>query len=69
MLAVYPGLEADVATQARLLGAYVRRKQFEARLIALEVGKLFGSSTEPERVSEEQILSLMGITPVVADGN
>lgn len=67
MLAIYPGLAADATMQSRLVAAWVRRKQFEARLIALEVGKLFGGGEKPQpRVSEDELLAMMGITPVTA---
>ena len=69
MLAVYPNVDGDAIMQARLLGAYVRRQQFQAKLIALEVGKLFSASTQPERVSADEIMAMMGITAVVVDGH
>lgn len=55
-------MDEDAQTQARLLGAYVRRKRFEARLIAVEVGRLFAGEKEPERVSESEFWGMMGIT-------
>ena len=44
----------------------MRRKRFEASLIAMEVGKLFGGSAAageivPERVPEAEFWSMMGI--------
>ena len=43
----------------------MRRKRFEAWLIAMEVGKLFGGTSaggsEPERVSEAELWAAMGI--------
>ena len=68
MIAIYPGVDGDVITQTRLLSAYVRRKRFEARLLALEVGKLFGGAQD-DRVSADELLSMMGIQPVIADGS
>jgi hypothetical protein len=48
---------------AALLAAYVLRKRFEARLIAQEVGRLFGGGGEktPERISSDEMLRLMGV--------
>jgi len=53
-----------------LLRSWVRRKRFEARLIANEVGQLFGGSvgstptgnTSADRVHPDQMLQLMGVT-------
>jgi hypothetical protein len=41
--------------------AYVRRKRFEARMIAAEVGKLFGGEQQQERVSSDEMLRMMGV--------
>ncbi|MBK8772654.1 MAG: hypothetical protein IPM06_19815 [Rhizobiales bacterium] len=69
MIAVYPTIDGDALTQTRLLGAWVRRKRFEARLVALEVAKMFSGTADPERVSEEQMWAEMGIKPVIYDGS
>lgn len=64
MLAVYAGAAwADDQAEAQLLAAWVRRKQFEARLIAIEVGRLFSGvgDTGSERVSADQLLNLAGV--------
>jgi hypothetical protein len=45
----------------RLLAAWVRRKRFEARLVALEVGKLFSGAADQDRVSEGEMWAMMGI--------
>ena len=45
-----------------LLISYVRRKRFEARLIAAEVGRLFGGKeTNADRVSSDDLLRMMGV--------
>ena len=64
MLSVYRGaLWADEQAQAQLLMSYVRRKRFEARLIAVEVGKLFsGEQGGDERVSGAELLSMAGVS-------
>ena len=41
--------------------AYVRRKRFEARMIAAEVGKLLGGEQRQERVSSDEMLRMMGV--------
>lgn len=69
MLSTFPAVDGDAIAQARLLAAWVRRKRFEARLVALEVGKLFASEPENEYVSEAEILARAGIKPVVIDGS
>ena len=68
ILALYPQFaDADAMTQTRLIGAWFRRKRLEARLIAMEVGKLFsgsaGSATDYEMVDESAALAALGITP------
>ena len=67
MLALYPQFaDADAAIQARLMGAWFRRKQLEARLIAVEVGKLFGGGAAPggyEMIDEGAALAALGVTP------
>ena len=54
-------------TQTRLVGAWFRRQRLEARLIAIEVGKLFGGSagspTDYEMVDEATALAALGVTP------
>jgi len=54
-----------------LTTSYWRRKRFEARLVALEVGKLFGGEPGQEIVSEDELLARAGIQPVrvVIDGD
>lgn len=45
-----------------LVLAYVRRKRFEARLIAAEVGRLFGGKEkQQERISSDEMLHMMGV--------
>jgi hypothetical protein len=65
MLAHYPGMiDADSSTQARLVAAWFRRKRLEARLIATEVGKLFGGEPqEPvgDEIDQDLALSALGI--------
>lgn len=62
MLAAYHGAGwADEQAETQLLAAWVRRKQFEARLIAIEVGRLFAGTGEPERVSADKLLNLAGV--------
>jgi hypothetical protein len=67
MLALYPQFaDADATTQTRLIGAWVRRKQLEARLIAVEVGKLFGGGAAPggyEMIDESAALAALGVVP------
>mgnify|MGYP000936525742 CR=1 FL=1 len=67
MLACYPGIagDANAITQMRLSAAWMRRKQFEAKLLAVEVAKLFFGESEPERIPEDDMLRILGITPVV----
>lgn len=52
--------EADKHTQERLALAWMRRKRFEARLVASEVSRLFVSD-DNERVPAEQLLAEVGI--------
>ena len=69
MLALYPQFaDADAAIQARLMGAWFRRKQLEARLIAVEVGKLLGGASTGsaggyEMIDESAALAALGVTP------
>lgn len=54
----------DEVAAGELLTAYVRRKRFEARLIAAEVGRLFGGKEkqqQQERVSSDDLLRMMGV--------
>ena len=63
MLAEYGGAAwADDQAATQLLAAWLRRKQFEARLIAVEVGKLFAGDTASGRVSGAELLSMAGVT-------
>ncbi len=69
MLAVYPAwVEADPQTQARLVAAWARRKRFEARILVIELAKMFGgeggegSSGEYQRVSPDELMRIAGIT-------
>jgi hypothetical protein len=48
--------------QVRLVQSYVRRKRFEARLIALEVGQLFATAGSEKKVSGSELLTMAGIT-------
>lgn len=63
MLAEYPAYaDADAATQGRLLAAWFRRKRLEARLIAQEVGRLFGGGpTGHEEIDQTTALAMLGI--------
>jgi hypothetical protein len=53
-----------------LLGAYVRRKRFEARLVAVELAKLLGGSGRSSsagaagngRIHADDMLSMMGLS-------
>lgn len=45
----------------QLVGAWVRRKQFEARLIAVEVGRLFGGGGKEARMQGHELLAMAGI--------
>lgn len=56
--------------QMMLLASWVRRKRFEAQLLAQELAKLLGSGatsapavpTADTRVSPDQMLEMMGVT-------
>lgn len=63
MLAEYPAYaDADAATQGRLLAAWFRRKRLEARLIANEVGRLFGGQAAGhEEMDQTTALAMLGI--------
>lgn len=63
MLAEYPAfVDAHAATQGRLISAWFRRKRLEARLIANEVGRLFGGqSAEAEEIDQATALAMLGI--------
>lgn len=73
ILALYPQFaDADAMTQTRLIGAWFRRKRLEARLIAIEVGKLFGgasagSAGDYDMVDEAAALAAVGVTPKYFD--
>jgi len=52
-----------------LLGAYVRRKRFEAKLLAVELAKLLGGSGRSSagaagngRIHADDMLAMMGLT-------
>lgn len=51
---------ADDIAAGELVLAYVRRKRFEARLIASEVGRLFSKQEEAE-VHPSQMLAMFGV--------
>lgn len=63
MIAEYGGAAwIDEVAMGELLQAYVRRKRFEARLFAAEIGRLFGGKEkQPERVSSDELLRMMGV--------
>lgn len=64
MLAEYPAYaDADAATQGRLLAAWFRRKRLEARLIAQEVGRLFGGQAAGghDEIDQVTALAVLGI--------
>jgi hypothetical protein len=46
-----------------LLLAWTRRKRFEARLIAMEIGQLFtrSDSQKLQRVPPDELLKMMGV--------
>jgi hypothetical protein len=53
---------ADQAAQMQLVGAWVRRKRFEARLVAVEVSKLFaGAPDGEEHMAGHELLSMAGV--------
>ena len=64
MLAEYGGAEwADEIAQLQLTAAWIRRKKFEAKLIANEVGQLFaGTGQGNGRVSGHELLGMAGIS-------
>lgn len=63
MLAEYGGLEwADEQAQLQLMTSYVRRKKFEARLLAVEVGQLFAGSGQSGKMAGHELLSMAGIS-------
>lgn len=46
----------------QLVGAWVRRKKFEARLIANEVGRLFaGAQDDEQHMAGHELLTMAGI--------
>ena len=58
--------DAHVLVQGRLVAAWFRRKRLEARLIANEVGRLFGGEPAVQEMSEsaaeqERLLASLGI--------
>jgi hypothetical protein len=64
LLAEHGGAEwADQAAQMQLTGAYIRRKRFEARLIAVEVGRLFAGSqgADKGRMPAHELLAMAGV--------
>ena len=55
MLAEYPALaDAHPLVQGRLVAAWFRRKRLEARLIANEVGRLFGGEPTVQELPEDE---------------
>jgi hypothetical protein len=64
MLAEYGGAEwADDIAQMQLVAAWVRRKRFEAKLVAVEVGNLLAAATSgSKKVSGPELLSMAGIS-------
>lgn len=61
ILAEYGGAAwVDEVATGELVLAYVRRKRFEARLIAAEVGWLFSKQEEAE-VHPSQMLAMFGV--------
>jgi hypothetical protein len=63
-LAEYGGAEwADDMAHGQLVTAYIRRKRFEARLIANEVGRLFAGAQQGDkgRVPGYELLSMAGV--------
>jgi hypothetical protein len=72
MLAEWPAAAAwaDAGAQSRLVAAWLRRKRIEARLIAAEVGRLFaGAGDDHQRVSESDMLAMLGVTVRGLDGS
>jgi hypothetical protein len=63
MLAEYAGAEwADSQAQMQLAMAWMRRKRFEARLIAVEVGQLFAGGDDQQRMAGHELLGMAGIS-------
>lgn len=66
MLSEYGGAEwADEQARTQLLAHWVQRKRFEARLIAVEVSKIFGGDGEAggqERIQGHELLAMAGIS-------
>ena len=63
-MAEYGGAEwADDMAHGQLVTAYIRRKRFEARLIAVEVGRLFAGSqgADKGRMPAHELLSMAGV--------
>jgi len=50
----------DEVDRLALLAAYVRRKRFEARLLAAEVGRMWWGGQEPREISTAEMLGLLG---------
>jgi hypothetical protein len=62
LLAEYGGAEwADDMAQGQIVTAYIRRKRFEARLIAVEVGRLFAGGGDKERMGGHELLAMAGV--------
>lgn len=65
MLAEYPNMaDAHPVLQGRLVGAWFRRKRLEARLIANEVGRLFGGQPQylpDDQVDQDRALAALGL--------
>ncbi len=62
MAAVYPHAAwADETARVQLLAAYIRRKQAEARLAAIELARVIFPSREEQEVSADEMLAMMGV--------
>jgi hypothetical protein len=44
-----------------LAQSYLRRHAVVGRLVAAEMGRILGGASEPERVSAEALLGMMGV--------
>jgi hypothetical protein len=43
------------------MAAYVRRTTFEARVMASQIGRLFGGENHPKREDAKSVLGMIGI--------
>jgi hypothetical protein len=63
MQAEYGGARwADEQAQMQLAMSWMRRKQFEARVIAAEVNKLLVGGDDQQRMAGHELLGMAGIS-------